>query len=426
MEAQYRILYSGNLLPGQELSEVVPRLAKKFRMKEETARNLILKGGGRVLKQNLSAEDAERYRAAMTAVGLVITIEPQTQAPAQEESLLRPYPDAEETSKAPSLAKRATSREKPRPKSDGSWSVCPKCGAAEVSDLTGVCQACGVVVERYLASHGQSPDETGAAQNPYAPPAADLTPPPLEDRGESTLYPPRAVGAGRGWGWIAEAWELFKDAPGPWIGALLLFYVIVIVLSLVPFVGSLATTILGPMFTAGLIMGAHAQYQGEGFSVSRLFAGVSEKPGPLALVGVVYLLFALLIGLIIGGLFAVMIGTSGMMAPGATMDPADLESMMGGPSFLLPILFALLLGIPLAMAMFFAPALVALNDVPVLKAFQLSFMGCLKNILPFLVYGLIAMVLVILGMLPLMLGLLVVMPLLTIALYTAYRDIFYR
>ena len=47
------------------------------------------------------------------------------------------------------------------------------------------------------------------------------------------------------------------------------------------------------------------------------------------------------------------------------------------------------------------------------------------NILPFLIYGLVAMVLVILGSLPLMLGLLVVVPLLTIAIYTAYRDIFY-
>nr|WP_240905545.1 BPSS1780 family membrane protein [Thiorhodococcus mannitoliphagus] len=395
-------------------------------MKEETARDLILKGGGRVLKQNLGAEDAERYRAAMTAVGLVITIEPQNTVAPQEASLLRPYAEPTEKPKPLGLAKRTERSAKPSPKSDGSWSVCPKCGAAEVSDLTGVCQACGVVVERYLESHGQSQGAESGAQNPYAPPGADLTPPLLESGGEDRLYPPRAVEAGRGWGWIAEAWELFKDAPGGWIGALLLFYLIVILLSIVPFVGSLATTILGPMLTAGLIMGAHAQHQGEGFSVSRLFAGISEKPGPLALVGVVYLLFAFLIVIIIGGLFAVMIGTSGMMAPGATMNPSDLESMATAPSFLLPVLFALLLGIPLAMAMFFAPALVALNDVPVLQAFKLSFMGCLKNILPFLVYGLVALVLVIVAMLPLMLGLLVVMPLLTIALYTAYRDIFYR
>jgi uncharacterized membrane protein len=77
------------------------------------------------------------------------------------------------------------------------------------------------------------------------------------------------------------------------------------------------------------------------------------------------------------------------------------------------------------MAMFFAPSLVALDRVPVLKALGLSFSGCLKNILPFLIYGLIALVLVMLGSLPLMLGLLVVLPVLTIAIYTSYRDIYY-
>jgi uncharacterized membrane protein len=89
------------------------------------------------------------------------------------------------------------------------------------------------------------------------------------------------------------------------------------------------------------------------------------------------------------------------------------------------VLVAILLGIPLAMAMYFAPSLVALDQVPVLKAFSLSFFGCLRNILPFLVYGLVAMLMLILGTLPLLLGLLVVLPILTIAVYTAYRDIFY-
>ena len=424
MEAQYRILFSGNLLPGQELGDVVRRLAKKFRMSEQTARELVLKGGGRVLKQNLTAEDAERYRAAMTAVGLLITLEPQGHAAPQAESMLRPYPIPEDAEPDTKRTRSTESKPKRKGADDGAWSECPKCGAKEVSALTGVCQACGVVVERYLASRGQGGEQ--AASNPYAPPSADLTPPASSDLGEDQLYPPRTVSAGRGWSWIAEAWELFRQAPGAWIGALVLLYLIIMVLSLIPFIGTLATTILGPMLTAGLMMGAHAQYRGEGFAVSRLFAGLSEKPGPLAVVGLVYLVCAILIGLVIGVLVAVMIGTSGALTAGQAMDSASLEAMASGPGMLLPVLVALLLAIPLGMAMFFAPALVALNDVPVLQAFKLSFLGCIKNILPFLVYGVIAMLLVILGMLPLLLGLLVVLPVLSIGLYTSYRDIFYR
>lgn len=141
--------------------------------------------------------------------------------------------------------------------------------------------------------------------------------------------------------------------------------------------------------------------------------------------GLVYLLLALGIALITGLLFAAVFASMGSSMDPSTMDPNDIGLFLANPIVLLPVLVAMLLGVPLAMAMFFAPSLVALDQIPVFKAFGLSFSGCLKNILPFLIYGLVAMVLVILGSLPLMLGLLVVVPLLSIAIYTAYRDIFY-
>ena len=351
MDTRYRIVYSGRLSLGHSHHEVVEQLARKFNMTEEEARELVMNGSGRVIKHDLSAAKAERYRNELASVGLEVDIEAQAPSGAS----------------GPSLAKPAASD-----------------------------------------SRASSPIDLDAAS----------------DR----LGEPNAVEAGRGWGWIQDAWGLFKQAPWAWIGALLLFYLIVIVVSLVPLIGGLATTILGPMFTAGLMLGAQAQDRGEGFGVGQLFAGFSVRPGPLALVGVVYLGLALLIGLVIGLLFIVMVGGSGMMvpemAPGTTMTPEQFEAMAAGPQFMLPVLIALLLGIPLAMAMFFAPALVVLDAVPVMRALKLSFMGCLKNILPFLVFGLIALVLFVVGAIPFFLGWLVVAPVLTIAVYTAYRDIF--
>lgn len=350
MDTHYRIVYSGRLSLGHSHHEVVEQLARTFHMTEEEARELVMNGSGRVIKHDLSAAKAERYRAALASVGLEVEVEAQSGA------------------SGPSLDKPAASDSRTSPRID-----------LEVSS------------DRF---------------------------------GE-----PNAVEASRGWGWIQDAWGLFKQAPWAWIGALLLFYLIVIVLSLVPMLGGLATTILGPMFTAGLMLGAQAQDRGEGFGVGQLFAGFSVRPGPLALVGVVYLGLTLLIVLVIGVFFALMIGGMGMMvpdmAPGATMTPEQFETMAAaGPQVVLPVLIALLLGIPLAMAMFFAPALVALDAVPVMQAFKLSFMGCLRNILPFLVFGLIAFVLLFVGAIPLLLGWLVLLPVLTIAVYTAYRDIF--
>jgi uncharacterized membrane protein len=420
MDDRYRILYTGDLMPGRELDDVVPKLAATFKLPHEKARELIVSGAGRVLKQDVSAADANRYREALATVGLKVVIEPPIASPGGT-----PAAAAQRASNAP-VPPAGDSREARASKADGTPDVsrCPKCGADAVSELTGVCQACGVVVERYLANHGLAP--------PSAPPLAAVptaATPPVATRSkgstEATTMAPRAVPAGHGWLWITQAWGLFKQQPGAWIGALVVFYLIMIGVSLVPLIGGLAASILTPMLSGGLMIGAHRQSRGERFEIGHLFAGISQRGKPLALVGLVYLLAALGIGIVIALLlFGMMAGVSGSIDPTA-MDADALGFLVTNPLVLLVVLIAMLLGIPLAMAMFFAPSLVALDEVPVLQAFRLSLVGCLKNILPFLLYGIVAVVLVVVGSIPLMLGLLVVIPLLTIAIYTAYRDIFH-
>ncbi|WP_373507797.1 BPSS1780 family membrane protein [Thiocapsa sp.] len=414
MEGHYRILYAGELMPGRALQEVVPRLAAKFKLQEETARDLILGGRGRVLKHSLTSNEVQRYREALNAVGLQVSIEPESSAPTpadiRSDPVVMPPFDAAGSDGSDDAGR--TGGVAPA----GGPTICPKCGADAVSELTGICQACGVVAERYRANRGLSqPSRPSRVDNPYAPPRA------ADDR----LDTPTSRPAGHGWLWITESWQLFKAQPGAWIGAVVLFYIILILVSIVPWVGGLAATILTPMLSAGLVIGAHRQEQEGRFEIGHLFAGVSESPGPLALVGLVYLLLAAGIGIVAGLLFAAVFAFMGSTVELSGMDPNDIEMLLVNPIILLPVLLAMLLGIPLAMATFFAPSLVALDRVPVLKAFGLSFSGCMKNILPFLIYGLIALVLVMLGSLPLMLGLLVVLPVLTIAIYTSYRDIYF-
>jgi uncharacterized membrane protein len=423
MEGRYRILYSGELMPGHALRDVLPRLAAKFKLQEETARDLILGGAGRALKHGLTDGDAKRYQDALSTIGLKVTIEPDSATNTAPASA-RPAPESPPRQRLDD-AQHDDARHIGDAQAEGGPRRCPKCGADVVSELTGVCQACGVVVERYLTNRGMiPPGPSNRVENPYAPPRADLTPPRTVSD-EDALQAPQSRPVGHGLLWITEAWNLFKSQPAAWIGAVVLFYIILILVSIVPLVGSLAVTILTPMLSAGLVIGAHRQYREGRFAVSHLFAGASESPGPLALVGVVYLLLALGIVIVAGALFAAVFASMGSTVDLSTMDPNDIDIVFANPMILLPVLVAMLLGIPLAMAMFFAPSLVALDKVPVLKAFGLSLSGCLKNILPFLIYGLVAMVLVILGSLPLGLGLLVVMPVLMIAIYTAYRDIFY-
>jgi uncharacterized membrane protein len=55
---------------------------------------------------------------------------------------------------------------------------------------------------------------------------------------------------------------------------------------------------------------------------------------------------------------------------------------------------------------------------------QESFFGCLKNVVPFLVYGLIGLVFAVLASIPVGLGWLVLGPVLIGSLFASYRDIY--
>ena len=160
---------------------------------------------------------------------------------------------------------------------------------------------------------------------------------------------------------------------------------------------------------------------GKEFTVGHLFAGFANRFGPLFLVGALYMLgfiaIALIMALTVGGLLSV---TSGLPGMGGSL----AGESMAGPLAGVMILVVLGLSIPLVMAYWFAPALVMLDNIAALSAMGLSFRACLKNILPFLVYGIIALAFLILGSIPLFLGLLIVIPGLIASVYTSYRDIF--
>jgi len=256
-----------------------------------------------------------------------------------------------------------------------------------------------------------------AARNVYAPPRAPVEDPreALEDE-HDFIEGGRAVPAGHGVSWLGEGWRLFKQSPLIWIVNVILFLVITVAVQVVPIVGGIAGALLAPVLGAGLMIGAHGLHHGETLEVGHLFAGFRHNTGALVLVGVVYLVgviaIVVLVMLLMGASFV------GLMAGGG--EPAV------GPGLILAILTAVALAIPLAMAYWFAPALVALNGLSAIEAMKMSFWGCLKNILPFLVYGLVALVAAIVATIPLALGWLVLGPVLAATMYASYRDIFYQ
>jgi hypothetical protein len=421
MDERFRIVFAGELQGHISAEEVISRLTALFKLPEAQARTLVLDGNRHVVKKNLDAKAAERYRSALEKAGMIVQVEPM--APPSEKLSLAPMEEApsevsqsEQTESAPAFA------------AGYAFVRCPACGSMRVED--GVCADCGVVREKYLARQGASTrqkapggESAESAADPYAAPRADLRPEP--EAGE--MRGPAGVPAGHGWSWIVRGFWHFKTNPLAWILTLIVLVGISILLGLIPLLGGLANGLLGAVFMGGIMLGAREQDQGEDFRVDHLFAGFREKFGQLFLVGLIYLAGALLISVLVGG---VILGS--MLPLMSELDPSVLEGqdpafLMAslGPLSLIAILVGALLFIPLLMSFLFAPALVMLDGVSATEAMKLSLVGCLKNVLPFLLYGLVALVLLFVAMIPLGLGLLVVWPTLSAAIYVAYRDIYF-
>ena len=252
-------------------------------------------------------------------------------------------------------------------------------------------------------------------KNPYAAPSAPVADLSRTAADGQLIEGGRVVPAGDGWQWIVDGFNLFKLNPGVWILNLIILLAISFVLAFIPIIGALATNLLYPVFVGGLMLGCHALTHNEPLEVAHLFAGFREKAGPLIMVAVLYLVGAVaIVGLVSVGFGFSMLGV--MFGGGA--------KGINVAAILLMLLVMMALFIPLLMAIWFAPALVVFHDLQPLEAMKQSFSGCLKNIVPFLVYGIIGFVIGILATIPFGLGWLVWGPTIVGSVYAGYRDIF--
>jgi len=227
----------------------------------------------------------------------------------------------------------------------------------------------------------------------------------------------RAVGAGAAFEWLQIGWGVFMVNPGLWVACAVLLIVGFLALLAVWLAGPLLASLLAPVIAAGLLTMCR-KASGEGaFGLQDLAAGFSAQTTPLLVLGVIFLVAMVAIKLVVFVLFSGSVA-GGMMMPGVT----GLGVLLGGS--LLAMLLSSLLIVPLGMAMWFAPALVLFNNMPPVDACKASLNACLKNILPFLILGLVVFVLSFFAALPVGLGFLVLIPVLAGTAYASYQDVF--
>jgi uncharacterized membrane protein len=227
----------------------------------------------------------------------------------------------------------------------------------------------------------------------------------------------RRVAAGSALNWLKQGWALFIANPGAWIAMMVIVIVIYIGLAIVPLIGPLAAHLLTPVLAAGMLVACHKLAHEQGLEISDLFAGFQQHTAALLTLGVLYMLVML-------ALFVLVMLLAGSGMAGAMMMQSPIAAGIAFGGVALAGVLWLLLSVPIVMAIWFAPALVIFNAMQPVDALKASFNACLRNVVEFLVYGLLVMVLCFFAALPVGLGFLVLGPVLAGSVYASYRDIF--
>jgi hypothetical protein len=259
------------------------------------------------------------------------------------------------------------------------------------------------------------------SSNPYAAPTTHVADIPEQVADGNFIAEGRTRPAGNGWSWIKSARALTKTRFWLWMGIFIVFAIIAIGLSVIPIIGSLASYLIMPVLFGGVMITCDKARHGREIALGDIFSGFSSHFAKLAGVGLATLLFYIVVLGIIAAIFGT---TSALLLSGMETSPDTDPAVLIGLAIAALVMVGL--SVPIYMALWFSYSLVAINNYSVLQALKTSFSACLKNIAPFLAYGVMALLLAIGATIPLMLGWLVLGPVLIATIYTSYRDVFYE
>jgi uncharacterized membrane protein len=243
----------------------------------------------------------------------------------------------------------------------------------------------------------------------------------MDDALPSTNTQARTVDPGRGLAWWTDAWALFMRSALLWVALALILIVVFALISFVPLLGAVATALLTPVFVGSWMLAAHKVHNGGVLEVGDLFSAFKgAQLTPLIVLGALFAAATVVIFLVAGVLGAGAV--FGMFGGGMHRSGAGLMAGLGVGmlAMLLFVTFALLA----TAAIWFAPALMLFRKATPVDAEKASFAAVFQNWLPFLVFGVIEIVLAIVASIPFALGWLVLLPVLMLTAYVSYCDVF--
>lgn len=245
----------------------------------------------------------------------------------------------------------------------------------------------------------------------------------------SALAPARRVPVGNGWQWIVRGWRLVARKPLTWLVFTLVTWAIVSAGAVHPVVFA-AIAVFLPVILAGWTKACVEAEAGRSIPVTMLFSGFQGAIRDLASIGGINLMVNMALMLVLlalgGDLF-----TTAMSKP-ETLTPDQAIELRDRMSVAMMIIVAI--GLPTALAVWFAPVAVILDGQRGLAALMISLRAILRNALPFALYTavLIGLATVAFSLFSALgfprvtameIAFWVLMPLLVTSVYVSYRDI---
>jgi hypothetical protein len=191
------------------------------------------------------------------------------------------------------------------------------------------------------------------------------------------------VDAGSGLNWLTEAIGIVFRNPG----AFLVMALIVGVINLVPFLGSLAIVVCGPALIGGVVYAARTEADGGKAELGQLFQAFQQpgKVGPMLLLCLPAIVGAALL-LVCGLVFGLGALVSGGLS---AANGSSLGAGAIGGGVLLLALIGFLVVLAIYAFQFFAIPRVMLDGVEPFAAMKESLAACVANIGAFLVFGVV-------------------------------------
>ena len=234
----------------------------------------------------------------------------------------------------------------------------------------------------------------------------------------------RHVAADSALRWIGDALRTVFANPAPF----LLMGLVVAVAAVVPVIGALALAILGPALYGGIVFATREQHAGRGADFQHLFRGF-QQPGALPRL-LLLCLPGIAAGIVVVVLLVLLLGSALVGAGGG--DASALGAGLGAGGLLF-VLLALAIGLAAYALVFFAVPQVMLTGAEPIAAMGDSLRACLGNAGAFLLFFFLLLLStmglsLLVAWLPTLLGQLLAMtllvPVVSAALYFAWRDVY--